>query len=451
MSVTDAVSVFAEGTFEEQILELVNYLALSLPEDQRPNYVQPFQDVLTTQEGQKPIEKDEERRRKALTLVLGEVKGLGEGSEREIEGFFNLLLSHFLTLLPLDAPETKEQLATLLQTVASADAPSSIKYRILSNIFNATPRKSGLRLPVHRALIELASANDELDHLAVSVSEVEKWLSEWDVSVDEKTSFLKTLFDVYTKSGDLDTSYLYQLSYVRSIPPSSPSAESAAGELIATALRSPTTFDFDPLFRLDAVVAAKNHELFPLLQIFLNDGLSQYQDWESGHADVISKYNLDKTQLERKIRLLSLATLGFQNVGRDLPYSAVASAIQVEESQVERWVIDGNIFISFYAQFTLLKLTFLVTAIRAGLITSKISQTTRTLHIIRATARAFERDQWEALEKRLVAWKTGLSSVLEVVVAAKKRNVPEAPAATPVTVTPTGIEASTPQPQETVA
>ncbi|CAL1700390.1 unnamed protein product [Somion occarium] len=435
MSVTDAVSVFAEGTFEEQILELVNYLALSLPEDQRPNYVQPFQDVLTTQEGQKPIEKDEERRRKALTLVLGEVKGLGEGSERvflftEIEGFFNLLLSHFLTLLPLDAPETKEQLATLLQTVASADAPSSIKYRILSNIFNATPRKSGLRLPVHRALIELASANDELDHLAVSVSEVEKWLSEWDVSVDEKTSFLKTLFDVYTKSGDLDTSYLYQLSYVRSIPPSSPSAESAAGELIATALRSPTTFDFDPLFRLDAVVAAKNHELFPLLQIFLNDGLSQYQDWESGHADVISKYNLDKTQLERKIRLLSLATLGFQNVGRDLPYSAVASAIQVEESQVERWVID---------------------AIRAGLITSKISQTTRTLHIIRATARAFERDQWEALEKRLVAWKTGLSSVLEVVVAAKKRNVPEAPAATPVTVTPTGIEASTPQPQETVA
>ncbi|CAL1700393.1 unnamed protein product [Somion occarium] len=419
-----------ERSRSRYILELVNYLALSLPEDQRPNYVQPFQDVLTTQEGQKPIEKDEERRRKALTLVLGEVKGLGEGSEREIEGFFNLLLSHFLTLLPLDAPETKEQLATLLQTVASADAPSSIKYRILSNIFNATPRKSGLRLPVHRALIELASANDELDHLAVSVSEVEKWLSEWDVSVDEKTSFLKTLFDVYTKSGDLDTSYLYQLSYVRSIPPSSPSAESAAGELIATALRSPTTFDFDPLFRLDAVVAAKNHELFPLLQIFLNDGLSQYQDWESGHADVISKYNLDKTQLERKIRLLSLATLGFQNVGRDLPYSAVASAIQVEESQVERWVID---------------------AIRAGLITSKISQTTRTLHIIRATARAFERDQWEALEKRLVAWKTGLSSVLEVVVAAKKRNVPEAPAATPVTVTPTGIEASTPQPQETVA
>lgn len=65
-----------------QILELVNYLALSLPEDQRPNYVQPFQDVLTTQEGQKPIEEDEERRRKALTLVLGEVKGLGEGSER---------------------------------------------------------------------------------------------------------------------------------------------------------------------------------------------------------------------------------------------------------------------------------------------------------------------------------------------------------------------------------
>lgn len=65
-----------------KILELVNYLALGLPEDQRPPYVQPFQDLLTTLEGQKPLEEDLERREKALIAVLGEVKGFGEGSER---------------------------------------------------------------------------------------------------------------------------------------------------------------------------------------------------------------------------------------------------------------------------------------------------------------------------------------------------------------------------------
>ena len=59
--------------------------------------------------------------------------------------------------------------------------------------------------------------------------------------------------------------------------------------------------------------------------------------------------------------------------------------------------------------------------IRAGLVSGKLSQTTQTLHVTRATARAFEREQWELLEKRLQAWKTGLASVLETVSASRKK------------------------------
>lgn len=65
-----------------QIRELVDYLALSQPEDQRPAFVQPFADVLEIADGQPPIEEDEPRRTKVLTMVLGEVKGLGDGSEK---------------------------------------------------------------------------------------------------------------------------------------------------------------------------------------------------------------------------------------------------------------------------------------------------------------------------------------------------------------------------------
>lgn len=59
----------------------------------------------------------------------------------------------------------------------------------------------------------------------------------------------------------------------------------------------------------------------------------------------------------------------------------------------------------------------------------------------------FEREQWEILEKRLVAWKTGLVDVLEVVAAAKKKNGTDASA----TTVPNGIEASAQQPQEAAA
>jgi hypothetical protein len=56
--------------------------------------------------------------------------------------------------------------------------------------------------------------------------------------------------------------------------------------------------------------------------------------------DVVA--GLDAAQLERKIRLLALADLGFQNIGQDLPYAQVSASLQVPATQVERWVIDGK-------------------------------------------------------------------------------------------------------------
>jgi translation initiation factor 3 subunit M len=58
------------------------------------------------------------------------------------------------------------------------------------------------------------------------------------------------------------------------------------------------------------------------------------------------------------------------------------------------------------------------------LLSGKLSQTNQTLRVIRSTARTFEPAQWEVLENRLLAWKTGLASVLDVVAAARKRSEP---------------------------
>ena len=83
-----------------------------------------------------------------FTSVLAEVKGLGDGSEKgaslpnylilkislrvaaEIEGFFNLLFSHFLALYPLSEPGTRSQLATLLKTISASSDQTSARYRM---------------------------------------------------------------------------------------------------------------------------------------------------------------------------------------------------------------------------------------------------------------------------------------------------------------------------------
>lgn len=90
------------------------------------------------------------------------------------------------------------------------------------------------------------------------------------------------------------TSYEYSLLYVRSLPPSSQAGQAAAVEAITVALRIPTFFDFDPLFRLDTVLALKDHELFSLVLIFLNDGLLEYQAWEKSHPGVLEKYRASR-------------------------------------------------------------------------------------------------------------------------------------------------------------
>ncbi|KAF8462486.1 PCI-domain-containing protein [Russula ochroleuca] len=401
MSTTDAIAIFAEGTFEDQIAELAGYIAQSRPEPERAPYLQSIQKKLAVEEGQTPLSEDVGRRRDVFSAVLGDVKGLGEGTEREIEGFFNLIYAHLLTLWPIDSPETINRVSSLLPIITSSTGESAAKYRILSNLFNTLPRQSALRFPVHTALLELASSNDELQMLQVSRSDVEKWLKEWDITPTEKSAFLKTLVAVFSKAGQQDTAYYYKLALVRSLEPTSQSAQPAALDAIATALSNPTVFDFDPLFKLDAVVATRSHPLFALLRIFFNGGLDDLHTWQRAHADISSTFGLDAAQLERKIRLLSLADLGFQNIGQDLPYTQVATLLQVSPSEVERWVID---------------------AIRVGLLTAKLAQPAQTLRVTRATARAFGPQEWALLVKRLAGWRAGLAGVLDVVATARRRN-----------------------------
>jgi len=45
------------------------------------------------------------------------------------------------------------------------------------------------------------------------------------------------------------------------------------------------------------------------------------------------------------MRLLTLATLGFNNIGQNLAYTSIAEALQIDISQVEKWVID-SVFLS---------------------------------------------------------------------------------------------------------
>jgi translation initiation factor 3 subunit M len=406
MATTDSVSVFAEGTFEDQIRELVDYLARGLSEDDHQKSFGQILELVNTVpplEGETPEEPpaiSTENQVKVLSLLIPEVKGLGEGSEKEVEGFFNLLFAHLFNLFPIDSEDIRVHVNTLLKVISSSNGQFPTQYRLLSFLFNATPRNSVLRLTIYETLIRHAASHDKVELLQITPESIERWTSEWDISPEQKFEFTRLLVEVFEKAGQLTTSYQYLLISLRHLPPSSPHAESSAIQAISTSLKLPSVFDFDVLFKIDAIIKLQGHELFSLLRVFLSGGLEDYKKWESEHPASIEKYGLDKTQLERKIRLLTLASLGFQNIGKDVPYTTLASALHVDQSEVERWVID---------------------VIRAGLVSGKLSQSSKVFHITRSTSRVFERDQWAGLEKRLVAWQSGLAAVLSVVTSAREK------------------------------
>lgn len=124
------------------------------------------------------------------------------------------------------------------------------------------------------------------------------------------------------------------------------------------------------------------------------------------------------SELEHKIRLLTLASLACQHIGQGLPYARIAQSLQVDVNEVEKWVIDGAFLFLESRLILIIKFSFVV--IRAGLVSGKLSQTTQSLYVLRATTRYFEQEQWRALEQRLIAWKTGLASILDVVTGATK-------------------------------
>jgi len=89
-----------------------------------------------------------------------------------------------------------------------------------------------------------------------------------------------------------ETAYPYKLAFVRSLDSSSPEAHTAAIDAIAASLASPQVLDFDSLFKLDAVLAVKDHPLFELLQVFVNGGLSDFNEWLSSHIEVVEQRGL---------------------------------------------------------------------------------------------------------------------------------------------------------------
>jgi translation initiation factor 3 subunit M len=222
----------------------------------------------------------------------------------------------------------------------------------------------------------------------------------WGVEDEKKRALYLDVSYLAKDAGEDDMSYKYQLIALRTFTTesaSSPEARKLALQALKVALEAPNHYDFQDLTSLDAVQALRRSDTvyFELLELFTSESLDEFNEFKDEHEGWIEAESFDKPALDRKMRLLTLASLAASTgQARVLPYANIAKALQIPQDDVEMWVID---------------------VIRAGLVEGKLSQMNKTFLIHRSTYRVFGDNQWREIAARLDMWKTSLTGVLGVI------------------------------------
>jgi len=159
-------------------------------------------------------------------------------------------------------------------------------------------------------------------------------------------------------------------------------------------------FDFEKLVAQPGFACIpENSPIRTLVNIFIAGVYQDYHAFIQEHSDDMTSLGLGNSDMSRKIRLLSLVTLS-TNSSTAIPFSEIASKLEVDIESVETWIID---------------------CIQAGLISGRMNQLEQTVAITQVKYRQFEREQWVELFERLSSWKQNLAGTLKVISETKKQ------------------------------
>ncbi|KAI8968942.1 hypothetical protein BDF20DRAFT_916369 [Mycotypha africana] len=383
-----ANSIYVKGDTESQITDLALYIAKLRGEDGDMDapYVKEIQSIY------------KDKKDAVYTQLAKDASIFLTENNKQVEGAFNLLV-----VLVLQAPEAvlKDAVFTLIDTLTKTESSKiGLKQKILLNLYNALPNDSTLRYNAFIALIEVTAQADELDSLIGQLEYVDTWAKQWGIGKETERHLYQYLDEVLLNAGEEKLSLKFALRNLSTFEARDEKSKKIAKDVIIRAIAMDNYFAFEDLLQYPAVQQLKedkNSEEYALLDVFLNGNLSTYQEFVKSHPNAVKLCPSPENNLH-KMRLLSLASLGSENLSRELKYADIAANLQISEDEVEMWVID---------------------VIRAGLVEAKLDQLNKTVLVHRSIYRVFGTEQWKKLSTCLNAWKNNLNEILTVIGNAK--------------------------------
>ncbi|PIA12886.1 hypothetical protein COEREDRAFT_83851 [Coemansia reversa NRRL 1564] len=359
--------------------------------------------VLGEEKGVSDVEKYVQEisgRTDVTAAVVSESSGgvLAKLSEERIESAYNQLFA----IAALESSGGVDNIAEVVAKDIAEHAENGVAgLRVLNSLYNVT--KSGnARAAVFGGLAELAGRTQTAAALVAVVPRISAMVNEWGVKARKQGLVsllaLRKAFDEGQLSNE---AYAVELAYL-----TASNLEEMDIEQIAQVAKSAIVrfanlsgvCDVDALAGLPTVQTLVKLEKLAtaggLLENMLGSDYEQWQKYSKENHEDLTALGVDLERAGDKMRLLTLASLAAERVGQPIEYTEIAKAIDVEEDDVELWVID---------------------VVRSGLVQGKMHQGSRTLVPSRSTFRHFGTPQWQHLAQRLDEWRVALDSLLPVV------------------------------------
>jgi len=320
-----------------------------------------------------------------------------EGVEKDIEGFFFVIISFARKLNSTASIAAVTKIQNIL--ISNPEDKAALRLKLLNDLYNIISDNPTFRFNLYLSMIKFASSSHNID-IALkdfsSTAHIHTRIQQWGINTEQIRLLYKLVRDTFRENGRRIESHYWMVKFLSTYdgPDASQINEAAAAAL--EAIRLPNLLQFDTLLDLALVKQLENSKdhskLYHLLKIFVGENFEAYKAFISANADYLKSIGLKEEECTVKMRLLSLATLGAAN--QEIPYSLIAKTLQLDESEVENWVI---------------------TAMSEEVLDAKMDQLRKVVTISRCLQRVFTKAQWKQLSDNLANWRNNTKNILKTI------------------------------------
>lgn len=386
-------TVFFQGTNEEQIIEFASLIdqLVALPEGS--------EDKKVSELIQEPLENSKSE--ELFSIFIPHVATLLKVEDSNLIASFNFYIAQLKTF---ESEKVSEFIKKMTEVLISSDSENGLgKLAMLETLFNSIGQSDAARLEVLRSIIEVASKHKLFKAIANLLQTVKLTISKVNSDVKVSRELLLSLTNALKEGSYKKLSYESLLNYLYTFDTKDEVSEqvlSLAKRAILEAVSIREVLNFESLLQSLPVQCLAGQPIYEFAELFLTQDVSKYLTFISAHKELIQDPSFDQDVSLHKIRLLTVASLGAENLGASISYDTIAEALKLDnssgeiESQVELFVID---------------------VIRTGLVEAKLNQLDGNVVITRSTHRSFDKAQWAKLLSEFSSWKESLELVAKTV------------------------------------